>query len=273
MNKILSLLFLFSITFVFCQIENSNQLFSKKDIIDNLEIKNNLLSTINTQLNDTISVLQNKNELFSERINNIENENNLNIEKLKCQKIGEQYWMKQNLSVLKLTNGQDLIHAKTNKEWDDCFTNNIPAYCYHQIDSLNQNGVLYNVHALNSDFLAPKGYKIPTKQEVEEMIFSFNSLKDSASLLLKSDDKNTWKKKGVDLFDMNIKPFGFRLSDGVDWYSGDKVFFYCNSDLNKNELLDVFVFSEFSNKIYFLNRSKLTDNINYGLYVRCIIDK
>ena len=105
------------------------------------------------------------------------------------------------------------------------------------------------------------------------MILSFHSLKDSASFFLKSDDQKTWNKKGLDLFDLNIKPYGFRLSDGVDWYFGDKVYYFCKSEMNEIQSLDLYVFSEFSNKIYFLNRNKETDNVNYGLYVRCIIDK
>ena len=272
MRNIILFVSIFSISFVYSQKTNVF-FYGKKKMISSLDMKNKMLDSLNTDSKDTINSLKKDKDILFQKLETALAINDKNSEKLKCQKIGEQYWMKQNLSVLRLSNGKDLTHAKTNQEWDDCFNNNIPAYCYHQNDSLKQNGLLYNIHALNSGFLAPVGYVIPTKKDIDDLIISFHSLKDSASFFLKSDDQKTWKKKGLDLFDMNIKPDGFRLSDGVDWYFGDKVYYFCKPLTYENQSLDLFVFSEFSNKIYFLNRSKSTDNTNYGLYVRCIMNK
>ena len=273
MRNIILLVSFFSISFVYCQNTKGPSLFGKKKIIQSLESKNKKLDSLNTNSTDSIKSLKEEIKYLSQKVEKTNEINYKNSEILKCQKIGEQFWMKQNLAVLTLNNDVKIQEAKTTQEWDECFKNKIPAYCYHQNDSLKQNGVLYNIHALNSSLLAPKGYKIPSKKDVEELILSFHSLKDSASFFLKSDDQKTWNKKGLDLFDMNIKPYGFRLSDGLDWYFGDKVYYFCKSEMNEIQSLDLYVFSEFSNKIYFLNRNKETDNVNYGLYVRCIIDK
>ena len=273
MRNIILFVFFFSISFVYSQKTNTFFLFGKKKIIQSLVSKNKKLDSLNTNSTDTIINLKKEITFLSQKV---ETQNAIideNSEILKCQKIGEQFWMKQNLAVLTLNNGVKIIEAKTTQEWDECFKKGTPAYCFHQNDSLKQNGVIYNIHALNSGLLAPKGYKIPTKKDLDELIESFHSLKDSASFFLKSDDQKTWNKKGLDLFDMNIKPYGFRLSDGVDWYFGDKVYFFCKSEMNEIQSLDLYVFSEFSYKIYFLTRNKETDNVNYGLYVRCIIDK
>lgn len=232
-----------------------------------------MLDSINKSSKNEIIELKKENDLLSKDLELAKRTNDKNLEILKCQQIGEQFWMKKNLAVLTLNNGVKIKEAKTTQEWDECFKNRMPAYCYHQNDSLKQYGLIYNIHALNTGLLAPKGYKIPSKKDVEELILSFHSLRDSSSFFLKSDDQKTWNKKGLDLFDMNIKPYGFRLSDGVDWYFGDKVYYFCKSEMNEIQSLDLYVYSEFSNKIYFLNRNKETDNVNYGLYVRCIIDK
>jgi len=270
MLKIIFSLCILSTSFVFGQTSKISRYNKKKDLI-NKEIDS--ITALNKRLTELKDSLKAVNDLQKDSIKTSENLLNEKNEKLKCQKIGNQYWMKQNLQVLTLNNGDKLKEAKTTKEWNDCFNDKIPAYCYHKKDSLKQNGVLYNIHALNSGLLAPQGYSIPSKKDIDALISSFNSLKDSASFFLKSDEQHTWTKKGLDLFEMNIKPIGFRLSDGLDWYYGDKVYYFCSSSIKGSQTLDLFVFSEFSNKIYFLNRNSLTDNVNYGLYVRCIYTK
>lgn len=190
------------------------------------------------------------------------------IELETCSKIGDQYWMKRNLNVTSFNDNETIVHAQTKAQWDSCFVNGYPAYCYHQKDSLRENGVLYNIHALNSPKLAPIGYVIPTVDDVEIMLKSFGSLQAYAALMLKSGDNDSWPHVGLDLFDLNIKPNGFRLEDGINWYYGDKIYFYC--DAKNKESLTFFVLSDFSDKIYFLNRNKINDNVNYGMYVRCL---
>jgi uncharacterized protein (TIGR02145 family) len=182
-------------------------------------------------------------------------------------KIGDQYWMNTNLDVTSFNDGTELKLAQSKEDWDDCFNNKIPAYCYHQNDSLKKNGVLYNIHALNSGKLAPEGFFIPTKQDVEILISSFGKLQSFASLILKSKEKNSWENPGLDLFYMNINPDGFRLNDGHDWYTDNKVYFF-HEDVK--ESVSFFVFSGFSDKINFLNRNVSSDNVNYGMYVRCL---
>ncbi len=273
MRNIILFVFFFSISFVYSQKTNGSFFYGKKKIIQSLETNNKKLDSLNTNSTDTIINLKKDITFLNQKVKTQNAIIDKNSEILKCQKIGEQFWMKQNLAVLTLNNGVKIKEAKTTQEWDESFKKGTPAYCFHKNDSLKQNGVIYNIHALNSGLLAPKGYKIPSKHDVEELIESFHSLKDSASFFLKSDDQKTWNKKGLDLFDMNIKPYGFRLSDGVDWYSGDKVYYFCESTINEDQLLELYVFSEFSNKIYFLTRNKESAKENNGFYVRCIIDK
>jgi uncharacterized protein (TIGR02145 family) len=221
-------------------------------------------SDTNKQLKQTIKDQNDQLSIISNELINIKENNNFI-------KIGEQYWMNKNLQITSLSDGTNLILAETKEIWDSCFNNKIPAYCYHLYDSLKQNGCLYNIHALNSGKLAPNNYLIPTLKDVQDLISYFGSAQSSASIFFKSKEKNTWKNAGLDIFGMNIKPSGFRLSDGFDWYFGDKIYLFCES--NTKNVLTFFVFSDFSDKIYFLNRNKEIDNVNYGMYVRCLKSK
>jgi uncharacterized protein (TIGR02145 family) len=177
--------------------------------------------------------------------------------------------MNTNLDVTSLNDGTKLIWAQSKEDWDSCYIKNIPAYCYHDKDTSKENGLLYNIHALRSEKLAPKGCTIPTEIDVETMIKSFGTFQLSASLLLKSKEPNTWTKPGLDLFNMNIKPYGVRL--GEDRYFGEKVYFYCETT-NKESLV-FYVISDSADKINLLKRNISIDNVYYGLYVRCIKNK
>lgn len=235
----------------------------------------NEISKLDQEINtksDSIKLLKIDLSTLKDSITKIaNNQKDPNKENKIFSKIGEQFWMNSNLESTTLNDGEKLFFAQSKDSWDSCFINKIPAYCYHDKDTLKEFGILYNLHALNSGKLAPAGCKIPTLQEVENMTKSFGPMELYASLLLKSKDPKLWGKPGAGLFEMNIKPVGFRLVDGNDWYYGDKVYFYCES-ITKNEL-SFYVFSDFSDKIYFLNRNITSDNVNYGMYVRCIKSK
>lgn len=216
---------------------------------------------------DSLIILQNTVTSQKDTIKNLSSHLNTRKELDHFSKIGDQYWMNSNLDVTSLNDGTKLIWAQSKEDWDSCYIKNIPAYCYHQNDPLKKHGVLYNIHALNSGKLAPEGLLVPTKQDVDSLISSFGTLQSSASLILKSKEKNSWENPGLDLFNMNINPDGFRLNDGHDWYTDNKVYFF-HEDVK--ESVSFFVFSGFSDKINFLSRNISSDNVNYGMYVRCL---
>ncbi|MCG8329818.1 MAG: fibrobacter succinogenes major paralogous domain-containing protein [Chitinophagales bacterium] len=88
-------------------------------------------------------------------------------------KIGEQIWMAHDLDVTTFSNGDEIFHAKTPKEWNDAFKKKIPAWCYctDKTGQSTQYGKKYNWFAVNDiRGLAPSGYHIPSKEEWEEMI-------------------------------------------------------------------------------------------------------
>lgn len=87
-------------------------------------------------------------------------------------KIGDQTWMGVNLNTDKFVNGDEILEAKSEKAWIEACNNKQPAWCYFENKSKNGKiyGKLYNWYAVNDPRgLAPKGWRIPTAQDVEKL--------------------------------------------------------------------------------------------------------
>ena len=76
-------------------------------------------------------------------------ENN-NPNEIKSIKIGNQYWMSENLNFDHFLNGDQIPEAKTAEEWVYAAKNKKAAWCYYNNDTLNGKkfGKLYNGYAL-----------------------------------------------------------------------------------------------------------------------------
>jgi len=85
-------------------------------------------------------------------------------------KIGNQWWMAENLKVKRYNNGKAILDMtdKTNHiEWDTTLTKG--AFCKFN-DNKSAPGLLYNWYAVNdSNPIAPKGWHIPTDEEWKQM--------------------------------------------------------------------------------------------------------
>lgn len=83
-------------------------------------------------------------------------------------KIGNQIWMLRNLDVDQFRNGEQITHAKTQKEWIDAAQNFHPAWCYYGNEKSNEStyGKLYNWYAVNDPrCIAPIGWNIPSNDD------------------------------------------------------------------------------------------------------------
>jgi uncharacterized protein (TIGR02145 family) len=86
----------------------------------------------------------------------------------KSVKIGTQTWTTENLNVSTFRNGDPIMEAKTNEEWEQAGENKQPAWCYYENDPKNgaKYGKLYNWYAVNdSRGLAPAGWHVPSDAE------------------------------------------------------------------------------------------------------------
>jgi uncharacterized protein (TIGR02145 family) len=83
-------------------------------------------------------------------------------------KIGNQVWMSENLNVDRFRNGDPILEAKTNEEWQIAGENKQAAWCYYDNNPVNGAiyGKLYNWYAvIDPRGLAPEGWQIPGNNE------------------------------------------------------------------------------------------------------------
>lgn len=258
-------------TFIFFVIISNwsfNNLFSQK------KIKTNPCEIQQIQLVEYTDSIKNYKLLLSEKQTELRLLNDSinafkrisDLEKQHERKVGNQIWSADNLKVAHFNDGGKITFARSKQEWDSCFREKIPAYCFFKDDTTGSKGFLYNYYAFSSEKLAPNGWRIPNQNDIIDLNKSFGKDSIHTAIYFKSSEVGTWKNPGNDLFSMNISPLGFRLSDSKEWYSGSKIYFACQS--NDSKKFAIIVLTEFNDDI-FINEKEI-ESENYGLYVRCI---
>ena len=107
--------------------------------------------------------------------------------------IGYQEWQTTNLRVAHFRNGEPIMKADDPTKWLDAAKNKIPAYCIPKYEGkeFKKAGFLYNWYAINDPRgLAPQGWLIPDKKEIEYLFSRFQNTR-IACIELKS--KSGWK--------------------------------------------------------------------------------
>ena len=105
--------------------------------------------------------------------NGLENKVRTSFESVSSIQIGNQIWAKKNLNTSKFSDGEELLHAHSEEEWEKACKNKQPAYCYLKFSDSNETkyGKIYNLFAvLNEKNLVPNGWKIPDTNEWSKMI-------------------------------------------------------------------------------------------------------
>lgn len=88
----------------------------------------------------------------------------------KIVKIGDQWWMEENLKVTHYRNGDPIDHVQDGEEWEGRSSG---AWCVY--DNQNSNkfiyGLLYNWHVLDDcRSIAPEGWHVPTDEEWQILV-------------------------------------------------------------------------------------------------------
>ena len=192
-------------------------------------------------------------------------------------KIGDQWWMAENLKVKHYNNGNEILNIAINEAdsvWEDCL---IGAYCFFE-DSIYGN--LYNHMALeDSRKIAPEGWHIPSDAEwkkLEEYIgmsqqqtenYAWRGSNEAEKLM--NESLIGWPQAsiayGSNLYGFSALPGGCRLHNGYTNQEKNTAFFW-TSDVISNQTiyrsLDAQKKNIFRQKIY---RA-------YGMSVRCVKD-
>lgn len=156
----------------------------------------------------------------------------------KTVRIGDQWWMTENLKVAHYRNGIPVFYSQrlTNKEWEELEKG---AFCYLNNSSIPYNGLLYNWYAIvDKNGISPEGWRVPTDDDWKELEQFLGMNPDTIDLTgwrgthegekLKSPStKNTsifWtidqSIKNTNESGFSAMPGGFRLFNGSYGHSG-----------------------------------------------------
>ena len=128
-------------------------------------------------------------------------------------KIGNKFWMAENLNSKKFNNGDKIPYASSVEEWINYGKNKQPAWCYS--NNIKKSGfILYNWYVVSDKRgISPLGWHIPNKNEWNELIKELGGV-SIASKSLKS--KTGWEKNsnGNNNSGFNALPNGTRNNDG-----------------------------------------------------------
>jgi uncharacterized protein (TIGR02145 family) len=88
----------------------------------------------------------------------------------KTVKIGDQWWMAENLKTTKLNDGTVIPVVELQTTWANSQSQE-PMMCYYNNDLANKNtyGGLYNWYAVNTGKLAPTGWHVPTDADWQKL--------------------------------------------------------------------------------------------------------
>jgi hypothetical protein len=94
---------------------------------------------------------------------------------LLCKK-GSQIWMAENLKTTHLNDGTSITTLNTDKSISYLSMISTPAYAWYlndyQQSESNKFGAYYNYEAVKSGLLSPKGWHIPSKDEIYSLLYS-----------------------------------------------------------------------------------------------------
>ena len=183
--------------------------------------------------------------------------------------LGDQTWMVENLRTTKLLNGIQLSSISDGFQWSS--TVNSLSYCWYGNDSIgnkNTYGALYNWYTVNTRKLAPAGWHIPTKDEINTLS-AYLGGNLSAGSKLKESGNTHWSSANTDATNttgFTALPGGYRSGTTGDYhYLGTLGVFWSSSDslLNAGRYIMTNTGSEMNYSV---------DNKMNGFSVRCIKD-
>jgi uncharacterized protein (TIGR02145 family) len=177
---------------------------------------------------------------------------------------GNQRWMTRNLNSRYFRNGDLIMEARTDEEWNEAGQKGIPAWCYYYNNPglANKFGKLYNWFAVNDPRgLAPVGWHIPNNNDWQALLnMSGGSITGGAQM----KSKTGWAGlNGSNSTGFNGLPGGFRGGNGFR-QKGQIGFWWSSSEINDS----------FASNILLKNNTEaivvLFGHKHWGYSVRCL---
>jgi uncharacterized protein (TIGR02145 family) len=180
-------------------------------------------------------------------------------------KIGDQYWMKENLKTTRFRDGSEIPLVTDDTEWSNLTT---PGYCWYNNDCATYSdpyGALYNWYTVDACMLCPEGWHVPTNAEWN-ILTDYLGGWDVAGGKLKEAGTEHWNSPNegaTNEVGFTALPGGCRDKDDGSFFKiGNGGHLWCSSNYN----LMRFMF-------YLYDDVKVGGNSEkYGYSVRCIRD-
>ncbi|MDZ7722211.1 MAG: FISUMP domain-containing protein [candidate division KSB1 bacterium] len=153
-------------------------------------------------------------------------------------KIGDQWWMAENLKVTHFRNGDLIPNITSNSEWINLSS---CAYCAYGNDENNTElyGYLYNWFAVKDPrVIAPEGWHVPTDEEWKKLI-NFLGGPNIAGVKLKDKGTEYWQdsdEQGTNESRFTALPSGLRyFEDGIFYELGQSANYWSSSQAEPNQ--------------------------------------
>jgi uncharacterized protein (TIGR02145 family) len=192
-------------------------------------------------------------------------------------KIGNQWWMKENLRTTRYNDGTPIANIQSGSEWASSIEG---AYCtYENNESYADTfGLLYNYYAIETGKLSPDGWRIPTKDDwltllgyIHDTLEITNNCDALRSYSGWWNEHSSEEQNGLDLVGFKALPAGYRglAPNGSVFFYGKKswTMFGSNTETTEGEHFFVLDLSPY-------NANRLSGAIyipkNYGISIRLI---
>ncbi len=183
----------------------------------------------------------------------------------KTVKIGDQWWMAENLKVTRYANGNEIPYIKENIDFSSVTSG---AYCYTDIEAY---GMLYNWYAVTDNRkIAPEGWHVPSTSEWKELRSYLSSglfMGSGAGERMKESGTTHWNSpEGTNDCSFTALPGGIRFGYTYFFLGSSAYFWTTNTYSNR-----------FSGDAIELNHGdplarRVDHNKQYGSSVRCVKD-
>ena len=196
-------------------------------------------------------------------------------------KIGNQWWMAENLKSTKFNDGSELVYIESTNGQDTAWQNNtLPAYT---IVGNGQNGLLYHEAVLHGEkIIAPTGWHIATDEDWKRLEQTIGMSTDETEQtgwrgseeadLITSKYNLGWPANdqdnqlyGLDKYGFNALPTGCRGTDGRTNIQNNTAFWWATSE-DSSEVFYRYIDSQ-TKKIF---RQQIQPG--YGMSIRCVKD-
>ena len=195
-------------------------------------------------------------------------------------KIGNQWWMAENLRVTHYRNGESIPNLQIIDDWASTTDG---AYCYYENDTTNVSsyGTLYNWYAVgDTRNLAPEGWHVPTDADFQELEMylgmsqseaeatSFRGTNEGSKL---ANNAPLWVNGALEnnsqfgIADFDAFPGGYRSYTSSDYrYLGERACFWSSTESGAYAWFRWLLYNY--SEVYRLNLSK-----RIGMSVRCVM--